>query len=103
VDWVGQNVDKCFCEHVILFRRKIQCFPSGTSNSLGSWHLTSLCDCFFEAKASYQLVLGSILLWTTSRGDSSGIAGWTVTNNGDVSVIIIVVTVDAAHLQGYLL
>jgi hypothetical protein len=39
---------------------------------------------------------GSILLWTSSRGGSSGIFGWTVSDNGDVAVIHIVVVAGAS-------
>jgi hypothetical protein len=52
-----------------------------------------LCFCFGQ---------GSILLlWLTCRGGCSGIAGWTVSDNGDVAVIRIVSAAAAAHLQQY--
>jgi hypothetical protein len=40
-------------------------------------------------------------LWLTCRGGCSGIAGWTVSNNGDAAVIHIVVAAAAAHLWQY--
>jgi hypothetical protein len=44
---------------------------------------------------------GSILLlWLTCRGGCSGIVGWTVSDNGDVTVIHIIVGA-AAHLRQY--
>jgi hypothetical protein len=43
---------------------------------------------------------GSILLlWLTCRGGCSGIVGCTVSNNGDVAVIRIIVAAAAAHLR----
>jgi hypothetical protein len=59
---------------------------------------------FFAAVGSFNFIFvlaGKHSSLLPCRGGSSGIAGWTVSNNGDVAAISIIVAAAAAHLQQY--
>jgi hypothetical protein len=56
---------------------------------------------FANSQVGFHFGQGSILLWLASRGGSSGISGWTVSNNGDAAVICIIAVAVPAHLQQY--